>query len=352
MLYSLGQIAEKIGGTLYGDPQIEITGVASITEAKPGQLTFVANQKYRAYLKTTRATAVIIAPAFAEVQDQKSATNRLALIEHSNPYYAFGLVLSLFHPEDQKYTPGIHPLAVVDSDALLGRNVHLGPYVVIEKNVRVDDNSVILAGAFVGQNSQIGNDCLVYPNVTIREKVKIGNRCIIHSGTVIGADGFGFAKDQGVYHKIPQVGGVIVEDDVEIGANVTIDRGTLGNTIIGKGSKIDNLVQIAHNVVIGENCIIVAQVGISGSTRLGKNVTLAGQAGLVGHLTIGDNVTVAAQSGIHKDLKPNTVYFGYPARELNKQKRIEAVISHLPEYIERLRILEKKIMELEKKVPK
>lgn len=346
MPVTLGEIAQKTGGTLLGDPAVAITGVAGIETAGPGQLTFVANQKYRSLLVGTQATAVIISP------DVATDSIKTALIQHPNPYYAFLVALRLFHPQERLYPPGIHSTAVVGKNVTLAEGVHLGPCVVLAEGVSVGEHSALLSGTYVGRNSKIGNDCLIYPNVTAREGVTIGDRVIVHSGTVVGSDGFGFAKEGGVYHKIPQVGGVVVEDDVEIGANTTIDRATMGNTIIGRGTKIDNLVQIAHNVAIGENSIIVAQVGISGSTKIGKNVTLAGQVGLVGHLTIGDNVIVAAKSGIHRDLKPGTVYFGYPARELSKQKRIEAVISRLPELAERVKALEKKVKELTGQVQK
>ena len=343
---TLGEIAQKTGGTLVGDAALAITGVAGIETAGPGQLTFVANQKYRPLLSQTKAAAVILS---AELETDST---RAALIKHPNPYYAFLIALRLFHPQERLYPPEIHPSAVVGKNVALAEGVHLDAQVVLADEVSVGEHSALLAGTCVGRNSKIGKDCLIYPNVTVREGVTIGDRVIIHSGAVIGSDGFGFAKEGGIYHKIPQVGGVVIEDDVEIGAGTTIDRATMGNTIIGRGTKIDNLVQIAHNVVIGENCIIVAQVGISGSTKIGKNVTLAGQVGLIGHVTIGDNVIVAAKSGIHRDLKPNTVYFGYPARELSKQKRIEAVISRLPELAERVKELEKKISELERKTPK
>jgi len=212
---------------------------------------------------------------------------------------------------------------------------------VLEDNVTVGENSSIQAGAFVGRDSRIGKNCIIYPNVTIREKTQIGHNVIIHSGTTIGSDGFGYAQVEGRHHKIPQVGIVVIEDDVEIGANCTVDRAAMGETRIGKGTKIDNLVQIAHNVKMGENCIIISQVGISGSTEIGNNVILAGQAGIIGHLKIGDNVIVAAQSGVTHDLDAGNKYLGSPARDMMRQKRIEAIVSNLPEYIKRIREIEK-----------
>jgi UDP-3-O-[3-hydroxymyristoyl] glucosamine N-acyltransferase len=277
-------------------------------------------------------------------------TSKVPLIKHPNPYYASSKAIGLFHEPRKSYPEKIHSTSLLGEEVTIGKEVYIGPYVIIEDRVKLSDKVVILAGSFIGENTAIGENTLIYPRVTIRENVNIGKNVIIHSGTVIGSDGFGYAKEKGTYHKIPQVGKVVLEDDVEIGANVTIDRATLGETRIKKGTKIDNLVQIAHNVQIGENTIVVAQVGISGSTKVGKNVTLAGQVGLVGHIEIGDNVIVAAQSGVSKSLHPGKIYFGYPAREHSKARKIEAVVSLLPQYVEKIRELEKRIKNLEEKL--
>ena len=331
----LSDIALLVGGELVGKNDLEITGVAPIGQAGPGDLTFVANPRYRPLLKTTRATAAIV--------DAQTEWPAMALIRHANPYYAFLLVLRQFHPDEKPVAEGVHPQAYVAPDAVLGKGVGISPFAVVESGAKIGDRTLIGAGSFIGRGVEIGADCIVYPNVTIREKTKIGSRAIIHSGTVVGSDGFGYAKEKGTYHKIPQVGIVVIEDDVELGANVTIDRATMGETRIGRGTKIDNLVQIAHNVKIGENSIIVSQVGISGSTEVGKNVTIAGQVGLTGHLHIGDGAIIAAQSGVHRDVKPGQIVLGSPAREMQKSKKIEAIISNLPEYIEKLKRLEKAI---------
>jgi len=222
--------------------------------------------------------------------------------------------------------------------------------VVGEDNVAIGDKSVIHASSFIGHNSTIGSEALIYMHVSIRERIFIGNRVIIHSGTVIGSDGFGFATLRGLHHKIPQIGTVVVEDDVEIGANVTIDRARFDKTIIGRGTKIDNLVQIAHNVTVGENCIIVAQAGVSGSTVLGNNVLLAGQAGLVGHINIGDGAVVAAQAGVTKSIPPNTKVSGYPAKPHETAKKVNACLQRLPQLVEKVKELQKKVEELENKL--
>jgi UDP-3-O-[3-hydroxymyristoyl] glucosamine N-acyltransferase len=342
MKKTLSQIASYLEGEISGNGSIEISGVAGIEQARPGELTFIANPKYLKLLDTTRASAVIVGK---DVQ-----TSKVPLIKHPNPYYAFSKAIGLFHEPRKSYPEKIHSTSLLGEEVTIGKEVYIGPYVIIEDRVKLSDKVVILAGSFIGENTAIGENTLIYPRVTIRENVNIGKNVIIHSGTVIGSDGFGYAKEKGTYHKIPQVGKVVLEDDVEIGANVTIDRATLGETRIKKGTKIDNLVQIAHNVQIGENTIVVAQVGISGSTKVGKNVTLAGQVGLVGHIEIGDNVIVAAQSGVSKSLHPGKIYFGYPAREHSKARKIEAVVSLLPQYVEKIRELEKRIKNLEEKL--
>lgn len=344
MSRKLGEIASYLQGELVGNPSIEITGIAGIEEARAGDLTFLANPKYKAFLKKTQASGVIVGK---EVEKAK-----VPLIRHQNPYFAFSQAMELFFETKKEYPQTIHPTAVLGKEVKLAKKIHLGPYVVIENNVELNESVTVLAGSFIGANSIVGENCLIYPHVAIRENVEIGKNVIIHSGAVIGSDGFGYAKEKGIHHKIPQMGRVIIEDDVEIGANVTIDRATLGATRIGKGTKIDNLVQIGHNVVIGENCIIVAQVGISGSTRIGNNVVMGGQVGIGGHIKIGNNVMIGGQSGVTKDVPENTIVFGYPAREIKKTKKIEACLSRLPEYIRRLKEVEEKLRERSSRSPK
>ncbi|MFQ6002888.1 MAG: UDP-3-O-(3-hydroxymyristoyl)glucosamine N-acyltransferase [Candidatus Zixiibacteriota bacterium] len=334
----LGEIASYLQGELVGDPSVEITGVAGIEQAKPGDLTFLANPKYKPFLEKTSAACVIVGK---EIEAAK-----VPLIRHPNPYFAFSKAMELFFQTKREYPRTIHPTVVLGKGIKLGKGIHLGPYVVIEDNVELRENSTVLAGSIIEAGCILGENCLIYPHVTIRENAEIGKNVILHSGAVIGSDGFGYAKEKEIHHKIPQMGRVIIEDDVEIGACVTIDRATLGATRIGKGTKIDNLVQIGHNVVIGKNCIIVGQVGISGSTRIGNNVVLGGQAGLVGHIKIGNNVMIGAQSGVTKDIPNNTTIFGSPAREIKRTKKIEACISRLPEYIKRLRKIEEELKEI------
>jgi len=311
-----------------------LTGLAGIQDAGPGDLTFVANKKYLPYLKTTNASAVIAASG--------TTSDRLTLLLHPEPYFAFMQAVRIFYPA-RRYAPGTHPTAVIAESARIDATAHVGPNVVIEDHCTVGKNTAILANDFIGESSEIGDDCLLYPNVTVREKTLIGNRVIVHSGTVIGSDGFGYATSGGVHHKIYQVGRVVIDDDVEIGANVTIDRGTLGDTHIGEGSKIDNLVQIAHNVKMGKGCILVSQVGVSGSTKLGDYVVAAGQVGIVGHIDIGDGVQIAAQSGVARGIEAGTTVFGSPAREKIRAMKIEACVGKLPEYVKQLRELERKV---------
>ncbi len=334
MQKSLGEIAKYVKGDLVGDPSIKINGLAGIEDAKTGDLTFLANARYARFLKSSSASAVIVG------METDIEGIGMAVIKHPHPYFAFAKSLELFSQAKKAYPEGIHRTAVLEEGVNIEKGVHIGAYVVLDKGVWLKQNVVVLAGSFIGTNSIIGENSFIYPNVTIEESVEIGNKVIIHSGTVIGSDGFGYVKEEGIHHKIPQVGRVRIESDVEIGANVTIDRATLGITRIGKGTKIDNLVQIGHNVEIGENCIIVAQVGISGSTKIGNDTVIGGQVGIGGHLKIGNRVIIGAQSGVTKSVPDDTTIFGYPAREIHKAKRIEAHLSRLDRYIQRLIDLE------------
>jgi len=341
MRKTLKEIATIVNGEIVGSSDIVITGVSGIKEAKEGDITFLANPKYLSLLEKTHASAVVTS---REIQ----ASSR-PIIRTDNPSLAFTKIVTLMSPCEAVHPQGIHPSAVIGKHVSLGKDVALGPYVVIEENASIADKTIIYAGCFVGRQTQIGSGCLIYPHVSIRERITIGNRVIIHSGTVVGSDGFGFVTIDGRHHKIPQSGTVEIGDDVEIGANVTIDRARFDKTVIASGTKIDNLVQIAHNVVIGENSIIVAQVGISGSTVIGKGVTLAGQAGLVGHITIGDAAIVAAQAGVTKSVPANTLVSGYPAKPHDVAKRINACVQNLPKLYETVAELKKKIEDLESK---
>jgi len=339
---TLKEIAEFIDGELIGDANIVITGISGIKEAAKGDITFLANPKYLPLMDKTHASAIITS------RDIKTSSK--PIIRAENPSLAFAKIFSFIAPSQAKHPIGIHPTVVLGKDVSIGTDAAIGPYTVIEDNASIGDRAIIYSGCFVGHHTKIGNDVLVYPNVSIRERITIGNRAIIHSGTVIGSDGFGFATVEGMHHKIPQIGVVEIGDDVEIGANVTIDRARFDKTVIGRGTKIDNLVQIAHNVIVGDNCIIVAQVGISGSTIVGNNVILAGQAGLVGHINVGDNSVVMAQSGVSKSIPADTMVWGYPAKPANTAKRVNACVQNLPRLYKMVTELKKKIDELEKRL--
>ncbi len=331
----LEEIAKLVGGILAGDGQLPITGVSGIKDAQAGDITFLANPKYSAYLDDTRASAVIVSP---EVVSSKKA-----LVRISNPSEAFTKVATFFAIERSQKSPGVHPTAVIDKSARLGKDVFIGPHVVIENDVEIGDRVVIEANSFIGEKSVIDDESKIHPNVTLYPGTEIGKRAVIHSGSVIGSDGFGYEAVNGKQVKIPQTGTVVIEDDVEIGSNVSIDRARFGKTWIKQGVKIDNLVQIAHNVEIGENTVIVSQSGISGSTILGKNVVIAGQAGLVGHLVVGDGAVVGAGSGVTKSVPPDTVVLGGPARPIQEQRKIYVLIGKLPDLFKDVSDLKKKL---------
>jgi len=345
MRKTLKEIAGFISGELIGDGQIVITGVNGIKDALPGDITFLANPKYAPLINSTSASAIITSK---DIVDCKKP-----IIRTDNPSLAFSKVISLVSPDtDFHPSPGVHPSAVMGKGVKLGEGVFIGAYVVIDDNVKIGKNSVIYPGTFIGRDSAIGDEALIYPNVSIRERTVIGRKVIIHSGTVIGSDGFGFVTVDGAHHKIPQVGSVEIGDNVEIGANVTIDRARFDKTIIGSGTKIDNLVQIAHNVVIGKNCLIVAQVGISGSTVIEDGVILAGQVGVVGHITVGKGAVVTAQSGVSKSIEPGTISSGSPAQPVESFRKVNACIQNLPRFVDTIRALKKKIEELENLIKK
>ena len=331
---TVAEIARVLGGNVVGNGEAIIKGIAGIAEAQPGELTFIDSPQYDSYLETTAASAVI-------VDAQTSAAGK-TIIRVAQPRLAFARAMRIFFPAVAPGPMGIHPTVVMGKGSSVGQGVRIGAHVVIGDEIQIGDGVVIFPLVSIGDRTRIGSGTVIYDNVTIRDGIEIGCDVIVHSGTVIGSDGFGYAQDGEEHLKIPQVGTVIIEDQVEIGSNVSIDRGTLGVTRIGRGTKIDNLVQIAHNVVIGPNTLLVAQVGISGSTRIGANVILAGQVGVVGHIEVGDGAVVAAQSGVSKSVPPHTVMFGSPARGMKKAKQIEACISRLPDLFKRVQRLEKK----------
>lgn len=339
MRMRLGELAEKLGLPLHGNPEIEITGVAGIREAQAGDLSFLGSPKYEPYLASTVASAIIMPEVRADC--------RIAVLLSPDPRLAFVRALKLFEGNRLGIEPGIHATAIIGRNVTLGADVAIGPHVVIAEDVVLGDRTAILAGSYVGRGVRIGADGLVYPNVVIREDSIIGARVILHAGVVIGADGFGFARDGETIRKIPQIGNVEIGDDVEIGANSTIDRATTGTTRIGSGTKLDNLVMIAHNVQVGRNGFLCAQVGVSGSTVVGDNVTFAGQSGVIGHVEIGDGVQVGAQGGVTKSIPAGTSVSGYPALPHQQARRIYASLRFLPEMIRSMRDLARRVAEIE-----
>lgn len=337
----LTEIADRLGGTLEGDGAIEISAVAGLKEAGAGDISFLANPKYAAQVAETEASAVIV-PA------DWDRSVKCALIRVENSDESFAVVAELFNEPVPAQAPGIHPTAVVAESAQLGDGVSIGAHCTIDAGVVIGANTVIQSNCVIGYKTIIGEDCLLYPLVSTREFTEIGNRVIIHNGTVVGSDGFGYAvQKDGSRTKIPQIGKVVVGDDVEIGANVAIDRARFGKTKIGKGTKIDNLVQIAHNVVIGEHSVMCGQAGISGSSIIGSRVILAGQAGLAGHLEVGDGAIVGAQSGVMKDIDPKDFVIGSPAMPHLQFKKMVANTILLPKLRDKIKQLEERVDHLE-----
>ena len=345
MVLKLVEIAAKLEGKVVGNDDVEISGVARIEEACEGEITFIANPKYSKFLSETKASAVIVSKNIP-----KTGNKPLLLVE--NPYFAFLKTVTLFYPQQPLLEEGIHPTAVIGTETELGEKLAIGPYVVIGRRCRVGRGTTLMPGVVVGDDVCIGEECIIHAHVCLRENVVLGNRVIIHNGTVVGSDGFGFAPEEGIYHKIPQVGTVVIEDDVEIGANATIDRATLGETRIKRGAKLDNLIQVAHNCTVGENTVIAAQTGLSGSTHIGKGVRVGGQVGFAGHLKVGDGVSIGAQSGVNKSIPPGIMVFGYPALPHMEEFRILAARKRLPKLLNEINDLKKRIEELEEKLRK
>ncbi len=336
----LSEIATLLDGSVRGDGDVVITGVQGIEEAGEGDLSFVSNPKYQKKIATTRASAVIVA------RPPEGSDRNFLIVK--DPYRALAEVLALFYPEEPP-APGIDSRAVVEEGALVDPTATLLPGVYVGRGARIGRGVILHPGTYIGPDAVIGEDSILYPNVTVYRRSLIGKRVILHAGVVVGSDGFGFGNPGRDNFKVPQVGYVQIDDDVEIGANTTIDRGTLGKTWIQRGVKIDNLVQIAHNVVIGENSVIVAQVGISGSTKLGRSVILGGQAGIVGHITIGDGVMIAAQSGVMKDIPPGQIVSGSPTMPHQEFLRRQVHLSKIAELRSTVSELLKRVDELEKK---
>ncbi|MCK5000784.1 MAG: UDP-3-O-(3-hydroxymyristoyl)glucosamine N-acyltransferase [Anaerohalosphaera sp.] len=336
---SLKELAAHVGGTVIGNGEIIISSVSTLENAEPGQITFLSNERYEPMLKTTAASAVIVG-------HQSECPGSLLVAD--DPYYAFMQIVVLLHGHRPHKTVGISDKASVAETAILGKNCQVGDFVTISDNAKIGDNCYFYPGVFVGPGVEMGEGCIVYPNAAIYDKTIIGSRVIIHANATIGQDGYGFATHKGVHHKIPQIGKVILEDDVEIGSNAAIERATLEDTVIGKGSKIGDLVAIGHGTRIGPHCLLVPQVGISGSTTLGHHCVLGGQAGVVGHIKIGNMVRVGAKSGVMNSIDDGVTVIGSPAMEAGKAKRVLGSMPGLPDMRKRIKVLERAMARLEK----
>ncbi len=334
MPFTAAEIAKQIGGEVIGQPALLLKGFAPADRAQPGDLTFAENANYFARAEQSAASAIII--------DGPFTSDRKTLLRVPDARIAFAKVLPLFFPEPV-LPAGVHCTAIIAESARVDSTAHVGPYCVIGENVRIGPGSVLQGGNYIGAGCQLGEAVNLFPNVVLYAGTEVGNRVRIHAGTVIGSDGFGYVQDGGIHRKVPQIGSVIIRDDVEIGANVTVDRGALGPTIIGRGTKIDNLVQIAHNVTIGEHCLVVSQAGVAGSTKLGNYVILAGQAGIAGHLKIGNRVSVAAQSGVMHNIPDGEKWLWSPAQPDRQAKRQMIALQQLPDLLRRFNELEKKL---------
>lgn len=329
---TLGRLAEYVGGKVLGDESIKISSAATLENAASGDITFLTNHRYTNQLKTTKASAVVVA---------KEVECPAALLISDDPYYAFRQIIVLLHGHRKHPQTGISPKASIAKTAKLGKNCHVHNFVTISDNTKIGSSCILYPGVFIGPETEIGDDCILYPNVVVYEKCKIANNVIIQANATIGEDGFGFATHKGRHHKIPHIGMVIIEDDVEIGSNCAIERGTLSNTVIGEGSKIGDTVVIGHGTKIGPHCLLVAQVGIAGSAALGHHCVLGGQAGIVGHINIGNDVKIGAQSGVINDVPDGAAIFGSPAIDVRKAKRAYSLIEYLPDMQKTIRKLKK-----------
>lgn len=335
-------LAGVLGGRVEGDPQTEVSTFAKIEEGTPGALSFLANPKYEQYLYTTQSSIVIVAEDL-KLQQPVGAT----LVRVENPYAGFAKLLEIYESTIARPT-GISDKAHIDPEAKVGEGCYIGPFAVIEKGAEVGDGSLIYPHAYVGKGVKIGKGCTLHPRAVVYHDCRLGNGVVLHSGSVIGADGFGFApQEDGTFGKIPQIGNVVLEDNVEIGANTCIDRATMGSTVIGKGTKLDNLIQVGHNVVIGSNTVAAAQTGFAGSGKIGSNCMFGGQTAVLGHITVGDGVKIGGMSGVAGDVADGAVLMGYPLQTRMQHFRTQALYTRLPEMERRLRELEKKLADKE-----
>ncbi len=347
MEFSAQQIAAFLNGTVEGNPKVTVKSFSKIEEGKPGTLTFLANPKYEHYIYSTKASIVLVNNDFTPTE-QIPAT----LIRVENAYAALAILLNMVEQHKQKQQTGIDSSAFIAPSASVGENCYIGHFAYVGKNTTIGKNCRIYPQAYIGDDVTIGDNCIIYPHVTIYDGCVIGNNNILHAGSVIGSDGFGFAPEGDLYKKIPQLGNVVLEDDVEIGANTTIDRAVMDSTIIHKGVKLDNLVQIAHNVEVGENTVMAAQVGVAGSTKIGKHCMFGGQVGLAGHIKITDHVNFGAQSGVISDIKEPTTVLGAPAIQAKAFMRSSAIFNRLPDMYRTMGQLQREIAELKKLINK
>ena len=335
---TLGEIAEHVGGRVCGDPNIKIRAAATLSRAGPGDVSFLVNRKYEKQLESTKASAVIVG--------QEMLGAGLALVVAEDPYFAFTRALILLYGHHRHKEVGVSPRAAIAAGAKIGTNCHIHDFATISDDAQIGDGCVIYPCVYIGPGARVGDGCIIYPNVTVHDGCTIGSRVIIHANSTIGVDGFGYATHQGVHHKIPQVGGVIVEDDVEIGSSCSIQRGTLDDTVIGQGSKLGDLVTIGHGTRIGPYCLLVAQVGIAGSTTIGHHCTIGGQVGVVGHVTIGNNVTIGAQAGVINSIPDGETVLGAPAIDAGQARRAYTMLPYLPQMRQDIRALQSQLEKL------
>lgn len=334
MTFTTAEIAKRLGGEVLGDLDAQLTGFAPADKARAGDLTFAETAEYFATAEQSAATAIIA--------DRNAASTFKIVIRVPNPRVAFAKALELFFSEPQP-PAGVHPSAAVAATAFVDPTAHVGPHCVIGERAKIGAGAVLVSGVSIGEDAAVGEDVKFFPNVTVYARSQIGNRVRVHANSVVGADGFGYVFDAGIHRKVLQVGNVVIGDDVEIGAGVTIDRGALGSTVIGKGTKIDNLVQVAHNVQIGEHCILCAQVGIAGSAKVGSYVVMAGQVGIAGHLKIGNKVTIGSKSGVMHDIPDGETWLGMPAMPDKQTKRVVLAMQRLPDLLKKVAMWEKKL---------
>lgn len=338
----LGEIARQLDCVLEGNPEIEITGVAGIEEAGPGELTFLSNPRYRPAARRTRAAAVIVS--------QEESPLPTALLRAADPYLAFARAIELFHPPE-RYVPGVHPTAIIASSARIGPGAHIGPYCFVDDDVVIGRNAVLHSFVVIYRGARIGDDFFAHSHAVVREGCRLGDRVVLQNGAIVGSDGFGFARQpDGSWYKMRQAGPAVLEDDVEVQANACVDRATVGETRVRRGAKIDNLVQVGHASEVGTHTLLCAQVGLAGSTVVGANCILAGQVGAAGHLEIGEGTILTAQSGIHSDVPARTTYSGYPAIENARWLRSVAVFNRLPELQKTVRALQQELLHLQQRL--